>query len=133
MTEEEDLPRHKKKGFTAAGIVCYELEDDAKDFSFPISTCPADPRFQQQNQTKFCYRMFVDFHREFEPTKFFKKRRYMLMNGNIEKFHRCSHLLGQESKHCEIFQKCYKCMCPNQWVRNWNEQIKSGTFPVDLK
>nr|XP_014281600.1 cytochrome c oxidase subunit 6b-2-like isoform X2 [Halyomorpha halys] len=108
MTEEEDLPRHKKKGFTAAGIVCYELEDDAKDFSFPISTCPADPRFQQQNQTKFCYRMFVDFHR-------------------------CSHLLGQESKHCEIFQKCYKCMCPNQWVRNWNEQIKSGTFPVDLK
>nr|XP_014277417.1 cytochrome c oxidase subunit 6b-3-like [Halyomorpha halys] len=89
------------------GMICAEIEKEPEIEGIVISTCPPDPRFQQTNKTKWCYRMFIDFHR-------------------------CAYLLGEDSGHCKLFEKCYKCLCPNEWINNWNEQIENGTFPRDL-
>ncbi|CAH1408208.1 unnamed protein product [Nezara viridula] len=107
MSAEESKPKEKKNLVAAGGIICYE-EEKVEKTATVLSTCPPDPRFQQPNKTKWCYRMFIDFQR-------------------------CSHLLGEDSGHCKIFKKCYECLCPNQWVRDWYEQIEDGTFPRDLE
>ncbi|XP_022195447.1 cytochrome c oxidase subunit 6b-3 [Nilaparvata lugens] len=72
-----------------------------------LYTCPRDPRFQQTNITKWCYQMFIDFHR-------------------------CTHLLGEEAKECNYFKRCYTSLCPFSWVEKWDEQIQTGEFPRDL-
>lgn len=33
---------------------------------------------------------------------------------------------------CNYFLRCYKTLCPNEWIQKWNTQIKEGVFPVDL-
>ncbi|XP_075210956.1 uncharacterized protein LOC142318275 [Lycorma delicatula] len=71
-----------------------------------LYTCPKDPRFQQQNITKWCYQMFLDYHR-------------------------CRFLLGNKPD-CTYFERCYQSLCPNEWVEKWGEQIESGSFPRDL-
>ncbi|XP_014281601.1 uncharacterized protein [Halyomorpha halys] len=106
---EEDWVKKESKVIRRDGMVCYEQEiekDEPPKFT-ELSTCPPDPRFQQQNKTKWCYRMFIDYHR-------------------------CVHLLGEDGGHCDIFKKCYLCLCPKFWIESWEEQIGCGTFPRDL-
>ncbi|XP_030753247.1 cytochrome c oxidase subunit 6b-2 [Sitophilus oryzae] len=72
-----------------------------------FKTCLQDARFQNQNATKWCFTMFVDFHK-------------------------CERLLGEGSDCCGQFKKVYRAICPNEWVQKWEEQIEEGNFPVDL-
>lgn len=74
---------------------------------FEYETCPSDPRFQQQNVTKWCYRMYIDYQR-------------------------CAHLLGGDTNYCQYFFKCYHSLCPNSWHEKWDAQIEAGTFPRDI-
>lgn len=72
-----------------------------------LITAPFDPRFPHQNQTKYCYQMFLDFHR-------------------------CIKLRGKGYKACEYFERNSKELCPNSWLEKWEDQIANGTFPADI-
>uniref|UniRef100_A0A1B6DGY2 Cytochrome c oxidase subunit n=1 Tax=Clastoptera arizonana TaxID=38151 RepID=A0A1B6DGY2_9HEMI len=69
-----------------------------------LKTCEPDPRFQQQNVTNWCYRMYVDYHR-------------------------CVDLLKDDQNQCQYFYKCFHSICPNDWIAKWDGQIEKGTFP----
>ncbi|KAK4324042.1 hypothetical protein Pmani_005291 [Petrolisthes manimaculis] len=69
-----------------------------------LETAPFDPRFPNQNQAKYCYQSFVDYHR-------------------------CQKLKGEEYEPCEYFKKVFTSICPNAWVEKWNDQLEAGTFP----
>jgi cytochrome c oxidase subunit 6b len=96
-------------GIEIDGMICEPIAEEEKKEKeeIKLGTCPPDPRFMQQNQTRWCYVMFTDFHR-------------------------CAHYLGAEDKHCQYFYKCYKSLCPNSWIEKWEEQIEAGRFPRDL-
>lgn len=68
-----------------------------------LKTAPFDPRFPNQNQTRYCYQSYLDFHR-------------------------CTKVKGEGSEVCSYFQKVYKSMCPNAWVEKWDGQRDEGTF-----
>lgn len=86
--------------------LCYPKQEVVQK-SAKLKTCPPDPRFQQQNVTKWCYRMYIDYKR-------------------------CAHLLGEGSEYCDLFYMCYHSLCPNAWHQKWDEQIKNGIFPRDV-
>lgn len=33
---------------------------------------------------------------------------------------------------CNYFLRCYKSLCPREYVEKWKAQIQEGVFPVDL-
>uniref|UniRef100_A0A0A9YQ11 Cytochrome c oxidase subunit 6B1 n=1 Tax=Lygus hesperus TaxID=30085 RepID=A0A0A9YQ11_LYGHE len=68
-----------------------------------IGTAPFDPRFPNQNQTKYCYQSFLDFHR-------------------------CQKVKGSNYEPCNYFKRVYSSMCPNEWVDKWEGQLDAGTF-----
>ncbi|XP_033334008.2 uncharacterized protein LOC117224904 isoform X2 [Megalopta genalis] len=70
-------------------------------------TAPFDPRFPNQNQTRYCYSSYLDFHR-------------------------CKKRHSEEYEACKYFKKVYNAMCPNDWVEKWDEQIEQGTFPGNI-
>ncbi|CAK9833965.1 Cytochrome c oxidase subunit 6b-3 [Anthophora retusa] len=70
-------------------------------------TAPYDPRFPNQNQTRYCFTSYVDFQR-------------------------CKKHHGEDYEACKYFKKVYNAMCPNSWIEKWNEQIENGTFQVDI-
>ncbi|XP_012150649.1 uncharacterized protein LOC100875499 isoform X2 [Megachile rotundata] len=70
-------------------------------------TAPYDPRFPNQNQTKYCYTSYLDFHR-------------------------CKKRHSEEYEACQYFKKVYSTMCPNAWIEKWNEQVENGTFPGNI-
>ncbi|XP_053973815.1 cytochrome c oxidase subunit 6B2-like isoform X2 [Hylaeus volcanicus] len=74
---------------------------------FKPCTAPYDPRFPNQNQTRYCYTSFLDFHR-------------------------CKKRHGENYEACQYFKKCYNAMCPNAWVERWEEQLEEGTFPGNI-
>ncbi|XP_043290080.1 cytochrome c oxidase subunit 6b-1-like [Venturia canescens] len=63
-----------------------------------------DPRFQQQNQTLRCYVMYTDFYR-------------------------CEKLLGRDHEACTWFRDVFTSICPNEWIRRWDELRETGRFP----
>lgn len=69
-----------------------------------LRTAPFDPRFPNQNQTKYCYQSYLDFHR-------------------------CTALKGKDYEPCEYFRRVFKSICPNAWVEKWDTQIEEGRFP----
>uniref|UniRef100_A0A1B6GZV4 Cytochrome c oxidase subunit n=1 Tax=Cuerna arida TaxID=1464854 RepID=A0A1B6GZV4_9HEMI len=110
----------KSDGVEKDGYICFPLEapveeaveeevvvEERKPEKFDLSTCPEDPRFQQTNRTKWCYRMYIDYHR-------------------------CRHLLGDSASQCDYFYKCYNSLCPIAWHERWDEQLQQGTFPRDV-
>lgn len=72
-----------------------------------LKTAPYDPRFPNQNQTRYCYSSYIDFHR-------------------------CKKSQSETSEACQYFKKLYKTMCPNAWVEKWDEQIDAGIFPGNI-
>ncbi|XP_012062099.1 PREDICTED: cytochrome c oxidase subunit 6B2 [Atta cephalotes] len=64
---------------------------------------PYDPRFPNQNQTRYCYQNYVDFHR-------------------------CKKKHNENYDACQYFKRAFTSMCPNAWVEKWNEQVETGTF-----
>ncbi|KAF3427272.1 hypothetical protein QLX08_000080 [Tetragonisca angustula] len=70
-------------------------------------TAPYDPRFPNQNQTRYCYTSYLDFHR-------------------------CKKRHSEEYEACKYFKKVYTAMCPLAWTTNWDEQIENGNFPGDI-
>nr|ARO92230.1 mitochondrial cytochrome c oxidase subunit 6b [Portunus trituberculatus] len=75
--------------------------------SSQMETAPFDPRFPNQNQTKYCYQSYVDFHR-------------------------CQKLKGEEYEPCQYFKKVFRSVCPNAWVEKWDEQLENGSFPSKI-
>ncbi|XP_063843044.1 cytochrome c oxidase subunit 6B1-like [Scylla paramamosain] len=69
-----------------------------------METAPFDPRFPNQNQTKYCYQSYVDFQR-------------------------CQKLKGDDYEPCQYFKKVFQSICPNAWVEKWDEQLENGSFP----
>ena len=51
------------------GMLCYPSEEVLAQ-SLKLETCPPDPRFQQQNVTKWCYRMYIDYQRCARPVSY---------------------------------------------------------------
>ncbi|KAK4036415.1 Cytochrome C oxidase subunit VIb Polypeptide [Daphnia magna] len=72
-----------------------------------LVTAPVDPRFPNQNQTRYCWQSFVDFHR-------------------------CQKIKGEDYTPCQYFQKVYKSVCPNSWIDKWNTQLEEGSFPKKI-
>ncbi|XP_054269769.1 uncharacterized protein LOC128991066 [Macrosteles quadrilineatus] len=112
----ETVQFQRKDGVEKDGYICFpveaeeevvvEEEKEIEDVEHEFSTCPEDPRFQQTNRTKWCYRMYVDYQS-------------------------CRHLLGENAKQCNYFYRCYNSICPNAWIEKWDEQRAEGTFPCD--
>ncbi|KAG8236581.1 hypothetical protein J437_LFUL015767 [Ladona fulva] len=69
-----------------------------------LETAPFDPRFPNQNQTRYCYQSFVDFHR-------------------------CRKVKGEKYAPCEYFRRVYRSMCPAAWIEKWDTQVEEGRFP----
>jgi len=67
-------------------------------------TAPFDPRFPNQNQTRYCYQSYLDFHR-------------------------CQKVKGKDYEPCQWFSRVYNTMCPDNWTERWDEQRANGTFP----
>ncbi|XP_060814317.1 cytochrome c oxidase subunit 6B1-like isoform X2 [Bombus pascuorum] len=88
-------------------MVKYTELGNAATVEIPVdlkpSTAPYDPRFPNQNQTRYCYTSFVDFQR-------------------------CKKRHGEDYDACKYFKKVYSAMCPNSWIANWDDQIENGTF-----
>ncbi|XP_076763407.1 cytochrome c oxidase subunit 6B [Xylocopa sonorina] len=70
-------------------------------------TAPYDPRFPNQNQTRYCFTSFVDFQR-------------------------CKKRHDENYDACQYFKRVYTSMCPNSWVEKWEEQLENGTFQVKI-
>ncbi|XP_058807690.1 cytochrome c oxidase subunit 6B1 [Phymastichus coffea] len=79
----------------------------AKIEGVKMQTAPYDPRFPNQNQTRYCYQSYVDFHR-------------------------CSKVKGENFEACQYFKKCYMSLCPQAWVEKWDEQISENRFPGNI-
>ncbi|CAL7939655.1 unnamed protein product [Xylocopa violacea] len=71
------------------------------------ATAPYDPRFPNQNQTRYCFTSYVDFHR-------------------------CKKRHDENYDACQYFKKVFTSMCPISWVEKWNEQLENGTFQVKI-
>lgn len=68
-----------------------------------LETAPFDPRFPNQNQTRYCYQSFLDYHR-------------------------CQKKRGESYEPCNYFKKVYTSICPISWLEKWNEQLENGNF-----
>ncbi|KAB7500804.1 Cytochrome c oxidase subunit 6B [Armadillidium nasatum] len=68
-----------------------------------LETAPFDPRFPNQNQTRYCYQSFLEFHR-------------------------CQKIKGEDYEPCQYFKKVYNSVCPNEWIDKWNTQLEEGRF-----
>ncbi|XP_058465946.1 cytochrome c oxidase subunit 6B1-like [Malaya genurostris] len=68
-----------------------------------LKTAPWDPRFPNQNQTKYCFQSYLDFHR-------------------------CEKIKGEGHNVCQYFKDVFQDMCPNEWVQKWDDQRSAGTF-----
>merc|ERR1711911_324071 len=69
-----------------------------------LETAPSDARFPNQNQTRYCWQSYIDFHR-------------------------CQKIKGEAFAPCEYFKKVYTSMYPIAWVEKWDEQREQGNFP----
>ena len=70
-------------------------------------TVSLDSRFPNQNQTRYCYQMYLDYHR-------------------------CVKKRGEKYEPCNYFQHAYKTICPQFWVEKWDEQVENGTFAGNI-
>ncbi|CAB0004056.1 unnamed protein product [Nesidiocoris tenuis] len=68
-----------------------------------LQTAPFDPRFPNQNQTRYCYQSFLDYHR-------------------------CQKVKGTNYEPCNYFKRVYSSICPNEWVEKWDTQLEEGRF-----
>lgn len=68
-----------------------------------LGTAPFDPRFPNQNQTRYCYQSYLDHYR-------------------------CKKVRGDGYEPCNYFKKVFTSMCPNAWVEKWDGQRNDGTF-----
>lgn len=68
---------------------------------------PYDPRFPNQNQTRNCQTNYIDYHR-------------------------CLHAKNGDEEYCGWYKHAYKTLCPPEWYEKWDEQLESGTFPVEV-
>ncbi|XP_055620236.1 cytochrome c oxidase subunit 6B1-like [Toxorhynchites rutilus septentrionalis] len=71
--------------------------------TLPLKVAPWDPRFPNQNQTKYCYQSYLDFHR-------------------------CEKIKGEGDSVCKYFKDVFADICPNGWVERWDSQRAEGTF-----
>lgn len=44
-------------------------------------------------------------------------------------FYRCEHILGEGHEACTWFKRSFHSICPNDWIRNWDELRISGKLP----
>lgn len=45
-------------------------------------------------------------------------------------YHKCQRYL--KGRDCEYFKRVYSAICPNFWIKRWEEQMEAGTFPYPL-
>ncbi|XP_062709118.1 cytochrome c oxidase subunit 6B1-like [Aedes albopictus] len=68
-----------------------------------LKAAPFDPRFPNQNQTKYCFQSYLDFYR-------------------------CEKIKGEGDSVCKYFKDVFTDICPNVWVEKWDSQRAEGTF-----
>lgn len=44
-------------------------------------------------------------------------------------FYRCEHILGEGTEACTWFKDVFTAICPNDWVRGWDELRVTGRLP----
>ncbi|XP_043525819.1 cytochrome c oxidase subunit 6B1-like, partial [Frieseomelitta varia] len=94
-TTDEKIQKRKITITVDEDDPCLKRDVDAKKRA--KSVFPGeDPRFQQQNQTLRCWVMYHDFYR-------------------------CEHILGEKSDVCTWFKQVFTSICPNDWIRRWDE------------
>eukprot|EP00232_Nephroselmis_pyriformis_P031147 CAMPEP_0182864306 /NCGR_PEP_ID=MMETSP0034_2-20130328/7101_1 /TAXON_ID=156128 /ORGANISM="Nephroselmis pyriformis, Strain CCMP717" /LENGTH=108 /DNA_ID=CAMNT_0024996561 /DNA_START=19 /DNA_END=345 /DNA_ORIENTATION=+ len=67
------------------------------------TTAPLDPRFPTQNQARHCYTRYNEYYK-------------------------CTGAKGDDAEECLFYKRCYKSLCPNDWVEKWEEQRENGTW-----
>ena len=80
---------------------------EKKDEPQELKTAPFDPRYPNANQARSCYQNYIDYLR-------------------------CQKIRGDADASCEFFKKCYRSLCPNEWVERWDAQRADGTFPRNI-
>eukprot|EP00030_Apusomonadida_sp_AF-17_P007552 a841793_127.p3 GENE.a841793_127~~a841793_127.p3 ORF type:complete len:100 (+),score=25.20 a841793_127:36-302(+) len=70
-----------------------------------IESAPFDYRFPHTNQAKNCW-------------------------ANFNMAVRCRMDNGVDHPTCLPFKKTYRSLCPDAWVKKWEEQLAAGTYPV---
>ncbi|XP_076659550.1 cytochrome c oxidase subunit 6B [Halictus rubicundus] len=70
-------------------------------------TAPFDPRFPNQNQTRYCFSGYLDFHR-------------------------CKNRHSEQYEACQYFKKVLNAMCPSEWIEKWDDQLEQGTFQANI-
>lgn len=74
---------------------------------FKFVTAGYDARFPNQNQTKHCWKNYVDYHT-------------------------CILARGEEFAPCRQFYHAFRSLCPGAWIQRWDDQRENGNFPVRL-
>uniref|UniRef100_A0A0D3FBG3 Cytochrome c oxidase subunit n=4 Tax=Oryza TaxID=4527 RepID=A0A0D3FBG3_9ORYZ len=69
-----------------------------------VETTPGDWRFPSANQTKRCFTCYIE----------------------------CIEAKGEGSDECTKYAKCYRSLCPGEWIERWKEQRANGTFAGPL-
>lgn len=75
--------------------------------TFPWKTAPFDPRFPNQNQTRYCYQSYLDYHR-------------------------CQKVKGQGHEMCDYFKGVFTSICPKAWIEKWDTQREQGIFTGNI-
>ncbi|KAG8072702.1 hypothetical protein GUJ93_ZPchr0006g43332 [Zizania palustris] len=79
----------------------------ADELTIKVETTPADWRFPSANQTKRCFTCYIEYNR-------------------------CIAAKGEGSDECNMYAKCYRSLCPGEWIERWKEQRANGTFAGPL-
>merc|ERR1712029_1315233 len=105
---------------------------------FKFVTAGFDARFPNQNQTKHCWKNYVDYHKcilakgeEFKPCRQFFLA-YRSLWQNYVDYHKCILAKGEDFKPCRQFFLAYRSLCPSSWCERWDDQRENGTFPARL-
>ncbi|XP_014289894.1 uncharacterized protein [Halyomorpha halys] len=72
-----------------------------------FKTAPFDPRFPNQNLTRYCYQSYIDFQK-------------------------CKQYKGEEFEACQYFKGVIKSICPKAWLEKWDTQVEEGVFVGNL-
>ncbi|XP_043832840.1 cytochrome c oxidase subunit 6B1-like [Dromiciops gliroides] len=83
------------------------MSEDIKSKIQNYRTAPFDSRFPNQNQTRYCWQNYLDFHHCEKA-----------MNDR-----------GGDASVCEWYKRVYKSLCPASWVNSWDDHIAEDTFP----
>jgi cytochrome c oxidase subunit 6b len=72
-----------------------------------VKTAGFDARFPNTNQNRHCWQNYVDYQK-------------------------CITAKGEDFAPCNQFWRNYRSLCPNEWVKLWDEQKDGGNNASDF-